>query len=263
MVAPHDARRVNLDADASLAGRVSRPVCHPGRDDGKGVARSMGKTSCNPTLASALAGADSWSGRLCQSRAPIRRRIGPQGTMVLALVLLACLTHAAKAQSPPSVVVNREYTIKAAFLYHFLTYTEWPDSRAGVEAPLIIAVYGPDPFGAVLDKIAATKTVGNRPIEVRRIVDPADAKPCHLLFVPGTVAHEELGAVFAAVRGLPVLLVGEADGFVDRGGAAEFYVEGNRVRFAFNTDVVDERELKVSSKLLSLAKIVTSKQASK
>ncbi|TWT73517.1 hypothetical protein Pla123a_38530 [Posidoniimonas polymericola] len=184
------------------------------------------------------------------------------GSVLVAAVVLGGAERATAQATAPAVVINREYTIKAAFLYHFLTYTEWPSS-ADANGPLVVGVYKSDPFGEVLDKIAATKKVNNRSIEVRRISDPAESLHCHLLFVPDTVTADGLAPLFAAVSEQPVMLVGETEGFVDRGGAAEFYLEGNRVRFAFNMDVVDEKNLKVSSKLLSLAKIVTAGQASK
>lgn len=183
---------------------------------------------------------------------------------MLAVAVMAAAPRPAPAQSGASaVVINREYTIKAAFLYHFLTYTEWPESAAASGGPLVIGVYQSDPFGEVLDKIAATKKVANRPIEVRRIAAPEESRACHLLFVPSVAAEGTLATLLDAVADQPVMLVGETAGFADQGGAAEFYLEGNRVRFAINTDVVEEWQLKVSSKLLSLAKIVTASPTSK
>ena len=197
----------------------------------------------------------------CQAHAASRpplRHVGPM-RLVVALLLGVWLVSAcprsvcAQVESP-----NREYTIKAAFLYHFLSYVEWPaDSSVDQSQPFVIAVYQDDPFGAVLDKLASTKNVGGRSIVIKRVASLDEANKCHILFVPRTVSEKDQKKLLDTIAGTHVLCVGESDGFVNQGGAAEFYVEGNNVRFAFNTDVVAEKQLKVSSKLLALAKIVT------
>jgi hypothetical protein len=156
--------------------------------------------------------------------------------------------------------IDREYTIKAAFLYHFLTYIDWPDGTfTSSEQPFVIAVFERDPFGAVLDKIAATKNVAGRPIEIRRLHSTDNLLDCHIVFIAGEVDPASQRRVLSILANSQVLAVGETEDFVQQGGAAQFFVEGNKVRFAFNTDVVDRNNLKVSSKLLSLAKIVTTR----
>jgi hypothetical protein len=163
-------------------------------------------------------------------------------------------------QGQQATSVDREYTIKAAFLYHFLTYIDWPAGTfTGETQPFVIGVFETDPFGAVLDKIAATKDVGGRPIEIRRLASPEKLVECHIIFIPGSVDPAVQKNVLSLLANSHVLAVGEADDFVELGGAAQFFVEGNKVRFAFNTDVVNRNNLKVSSKLLSLAKIVTTR----
>ena len=157
-------------------------------------------------------------------------------------------------------VINREYSIKAAFLYHFSTYIQWPDEALPTEPhPFVIGVYRDNPFGGALEKIAEAKTVNGRPIAVQRITTPNEAQHCEILFVPGSVSEEQQNALLRALQGLPVLVVGESNGFVTRGGDVQFYLQGNKVRFAFNADLAKQGDLKVSSKLLSLAEIVPSK----
>jgi hypothetical protein len=181
------------------------------------------------------------------------------GVLATTLMLtggLGCLIVAAQTVDE-TAVINREYTIKAAFLYHFLTYVEWPPQAFDdPKQPFVIGVFKTDPFGDVLDKIARTKTAAGRPIEVRRLNTMDDLTRCHILFVPRSVPAATQDALLAAIRGSHVLSVGESDDFVDRGGAAQFFLEGNKVRFAFNTDVVEDTNLKISSKLLSLAKAI-------
>lgn len=176
--------------------------------------------------------------------------------MLATLVLVGLV--ASRCTFAQAQQIDREYTIKAAFLYHFLTYIDWPTGTfADPQQPFVIGVFQTDPFGAVLDKIAATKNVGGRRIEIRRLDTTDRLLDCHIVFVPGSVPMQTQETVLRLLTASHVLAVGETDEFVKAGGAAQFFVEGNKVRFAFNTDVVDRSNLKVSSKLLSLAKIVT------
>jgi len=157
-------------------------------------------------------------------------------------------------------VINREYAIKATFLYHFSTYIQWPDEMLPAKSdPFVIGVYRDNPFGSALEKIAETKTVDGRPIVIRRAATPDEAKLCEIMFVPDSVSLEQQNAVIRALQSLPVLVVGESDGFVARGGDVQFFLQGNKVRFAFNADLAKQENLKVSSKLLSLAEIIPSR----
>jgi hypothetical protein len=179
---------------------------------------------------------------------------------ILAVVVLGLSFFTATVQAQQVTTIDREYTIKAAFLYHFLTYIDWPEGTfVDSKQPFVIGVYQTDPFGAVLDKIAATKNVEGRPIEIRRLQSTDKLLECHIVFMAGTVEAAVQQNVLGLLANSHVLCVGETEDFVELGGAAQFFVEGNKVRFAFNTDVVDRSNLKVSSKLLSLAKIVSTR----
>jgi hypothetical protein len=184
---------------------------------------------------------------------------GRQLCRTLALCAVVALTTAPlAAQAPTGAVINREYAIKAAFLYQFLNYVEWPDETfADKTSPFVIGVVGTNPFGNVLNQVAKDKKVGGRPIQIRNLSSANDVAQCHILFVPKSVPKPMQDAVHQAARGSHVLTVGESDDFIDRGGTAQFYLEGNKVRFAFNTGVIAENKLEVSSKLLALAKIVS------
>jgi hypothetical protein len=174
------------------------------------------------------------------------------------ILAACCLTPLSESSAQQVTTIDREYTIKAAFLYHFLTYIDWPEGTfSDAKQPFVIGVFETDPFGAVLDKIAATKNVEGRSIEIRRLTSTDKLLECHIVFMAGTVAEASQKNVLSMLANSHVLCVGETETFVQQGGAAQFFVEGNKVRFAFNTDVVDRSNLKVSSKLLSLAKIVS------
>jgi len=114
----------------------------------------------------------------------------------------------------------------------------------------------PDPFGGALDKIASTKTVGNKKIAVRRFESPGDCAPCHVLFVSSSEA-ERLDGVIAKTKGAHTLVVGDTEGFARRGVAINFFIERNKVRFEINPAAARRAGLKISSKLLRLARIVT------
>jgi hypothetical protein len=179
---------------------------------------------------------------------------------ILSAAALAITLLSTPIRAQQVITIDREYTIKAAFLYHFLTYIDWPEGTfSDLKQPFVIGVYQTDPFGAVLDKIAATKNVDGRPIEIRRLNSSDKLLECHIVFLAGAVDTPVQQSVLKLLANSHVLCVGETEDFVEHGGAAQFFVEGNKVRFAFNTDVVDRSNLKVSSKLLSLAKIVSTR----
>jgi len=154
-------------------------------------------------------------------------------------------------------VINREYAIKAGFLYQFSKYVTWPpDVFPAAGKPFVIGVYGTDPFGDVLTKIASRKKVDGQAIEIRRVASVREALACQILFIPKSVSLREQTAVLKASIDLPVLVVGETDDFVARGGNVQFFIEGNRVRFAFGEKAHTRDGLKVSSKLLTMAKMI-------
>jgi hypothetical protein len=169
-----------------------------------------------------------------------------------------CLTALLSTLAAGQVaVINREYAIKAGFLFQFSRYVTWPRQvfpAAG--KPFVIGIYGADPFGDVLTKIALRKKVDGQPIEIRHVTSVHEVLACQILFIPKTVPLREQTAVLRASTDLPVLVVGETDDFVERGGNIQFFVEDNRVRFAIGEKSHLRDDLKVSSKLLTLARMI-------
>lgn len=161
----------------------------------------------------------------------------------------------AEAQSDQGTELSREYAIKAAYLYHFGRYVQWPaHSFAHDRSPLVIGVLGTDPFGGILEEIARTKQIEGRPIVVRRFASMVEYTVCHILFVVSSVGPEQKTAAIQQARRDVVLLVGEEPRFAEQGGTINFFLEENRIRFEINTEVAKQNQLKISSKLLSLAK---------
>jgi len=162
-------------------------------------------------------------------------------------------------QSPEEGNDQQEYNVKLAYVCSFARYITWPaevvDREKGDE--WIIGVLGEDPFRGALDRIAASgRKVQGRKIVARHFASLDDYRRCHVLFIPKTVPRKQQEAAIRALRGKPVLVVGEIDGFAAIGGCVNFYREEDNVRFEINLDALRDHHIKASSKLLALAKIV-------
>jgi len=164
--------------------------------------------------------------------------------------------RAANASGVPHTAAEvLEYNLKAAFLFNFTKFVDWPaDAFPDEKSPFQLCVLGEDPFGGSLDSVVANESVNGRPIAVRRLARGADPKACQILFL-GRMESDRQPEVLAGLRGSPVLTVGEADRFLAEGGLVSFFLEANRVRFEINLQNVDPSRLKISSKLLRLAKV--------
>lgn len=147
-----------------------------------------------------------------------------------------------------------EHELKAAFLYNFAKFVEWPaDAAETAGLPLVLGIFDPSPFGPVLATIGG-KTAQGRGIVVKACSKPADATACHIVFL--NVSDEaQIRETLALVRETSVLTVGEADQFTVWGGIVRFYAVGKRLRFEINVAAAELAGLRISSKLLKLAKI--------
>jgi hypothetical protein len=146
-----------------------------------------------------------------------------------------------------------EYKVKAAFLFNFTKFVEWPpESFARPDAPLVIGVFGENPFGADLEAMIHNKTVNNRSLETRQFRSPAECTNCHVLFV-GAAEKGRLKEILEKLRNSSVLTVSETDGFTEAGGMINFVRDGTKFRFQINNDAAKKANLKISSKMLGLA----------
>ena len=165
-------------------------------------------------------------------------------------LLLAAL--AARAQPPPST----EYEVKAAFLYNFAKFVEWPaDAFADSRSHFVIGIVGSDPFGPGIDRALSNKVVHGRDLDVRRFPDAPPASGCHLLFF-SQADSTTLRRNLQSVAGSTVLTVGEASTFLDLGGTIRFVLESNKVRFDIDVASAEAARLRISSKLLRLARVL-------
>jgi hypothetical protein len=164
--------------------------------------------------------------------------------MAAALLLSA---SAARAQTQPS-----EYQIKAAFIFNFAKFVEWPtNALPEASSPIVIGVLGENPFGDNLEKTMRNKTVEDHPLLIKHFQSASDASKCHVLFISDS-EKEKLPGILKALDGSSVLTVGEMDGFSEKGGMIGFVIEGTKIRFRINNDTATKAGLKISSKLLSL-----------
>ena len=183
-------------------------------------------------------------------------RIFPRGLGAWATVLAAVwLGFAGPAGALGQVRTVEEYQLKAAFLYNFAKFVEWPAPAGGSQGPLVIVVFGPDPFGPALENMLWGKTINNRPLKVRRTSRLEEVLPCHLLFVS---ARERRRApeVLKLAEEAGVLTVSEMEDFLELGGTVKFVAESSKVRFEVNLEAARRSGLRISSRLLSLARVV-------
>jgi hypothetical protein len=169
------------------------------------------------------------------------------GLLACAATMLAPSPLGAQSKAP-----SEEYRLKAAFVYRFPQFVEWPGPLLdGVES-LTICVLRPNPFGTLLRELIAGETVNGRPLAIRDIGRPSAVTGCHVVFVPGT-NNADGKAVLEAVGHHPILTVGESSRFLDQGGIISLQVIDRRVRFEISPTAAERNGLRLSSQLLRLA----------
>lgn len=185
---------------------------------------------------------------------PPGRRVRTRGLalgLVLALASLPCAVSASEA------VVAQEYQIKAAFLFSFTKFVEWPAARfAGTESPIVIGLVGRDPFGPELALAVRDRRVNGRPVTVVVVETPAEAAAVHVLFVSDG-AEKRLASLGKRLPG--VLTVGESEQFTRAEGIITFTIVDNKVRFEINVAAADRAHLRISAQLQKLAVAVRRK----
>jgi len=175
---------------------------------------------------------------------------------LVASVLFATPFDEAPAQGSGAATSYTEYQVKAAFLYNFARFVDWPaDAFRESESPFRIGIFGENSFGTTLEQLVAGKNVKGRPLTVVRFERVQDIEDCQILFV-GAGQVGRISQVLAKVGTSAILTVGEVDGLARRGGIINFVLRENRVRFQVNVDAAERAHLRISSKLLKLAEIV-------
>lgn len=172
--------------------------------------------------------------------------------LIVAMFLVGFTMKPARADDAQSL----EYPVKAAMLFNFTQFVEWPkEAFTAADAPLVIGVAGDaNPFGDILDQLVAGKKIAGRSIVVKYKITAETASACHMLFVPLS-ADGSSTAILSHLSKKPVLTVGETEAFMKANGMARFFTENNKVHFEMNPDLADGAGVKISSKLLKLARI--------
>jgi len=169
----------------------------------------------------------------------------------LAVVALASAAVHANAQES----VTDEYQVKAAFLYNFAKFVEWPSGTPARSSSIAICVLGQNPFGRVLEDTVSGKTVDGKMFVVRRVSDGKSAALCQILFVSSS-ERMRLASMLGDLRAGHVLTVGESDSFIEEGGIVNLKLESGKVQIQININAAEQAGVRISSKLLSLAQII-------
>jgi len=149
-----------------------------------------------------------------------------------------------------------EYQIKALFLFNFAKYVDWPTNVfADNSAPIVIGLVGEDGFGDDITRAVEGKTINNRPVVFKHVASDQEYRTCQILFVSAS-EKDHMPAILEAVKDSAVLTVGETDGFLALQGMINFVKKENKIRLEINLVPAQQANLRLSSKLLSVADVV-------
>ncbi len=178
----------------------------------------------------------------------------PHRLAVVALAALLCGVDVGRVAGQGNT--SSEYQVKAAFLFHFAQFVDWPpEAFKGADSPITYCTVGEDPFQGALDASLNGKKIGERAFRVQHFKQAQEMKECQVLFL-GAAEKKSIAGELAKLKGAPVLTVGESEHFVQEGGMIGFFLEDNKVRFEINLEAAERGRLKISARLLALAKNV-------
>jgi hypothetical protein len=168
-------------------------------------------------------------------------------THITVAVLLLAGTLAS-AQDVP------EPTLKAAFIYNFALFTEWPARASAVTEPLAFCVVGDPAVGDALKQVVKGRLLAGRNIGVLQMASSGSPRGCHVVYLSGVTVAQAMQLV-AGLRDEPVLTMSDLEGFTDQGGMAQCFFEHGHLRFNVRLEPVTRARLQISSRLLALARI--------
>jgi hypothetical protein len=166
------------------------------------------------------------------------------------LIIAASLIPGAPARS----LEGTEYQIKAAMMLNFIQFIDWPDDPDLPNNFLTIGIIGEDDFKDSLDSIEG-RIVNGKQLTLRRFNCIHELNQCQILFVPESESYR-MKEILTFLKGVPVLTIGESDRFTQMGGIIRFYIEENHVRFEINKAAAIYSKLKISAKLMEIARVV-------
>lgn len=153
---------------------------------------------------------------------------------------------------------EQPYHVKLAYLFNFASLVTWPEeSFNGSESPFVICHLGGSQTRALFDAAYADRMVERHPVEVRHPSRAGDVLGCHIIMITANRSEQAAGFI-SAVAGRSILTVGETEGFALSGGMIGFYNDESKLRFEINRGVAESAKLRISSRLLQLARLVSS-----
>jgi hypothetical protein len=184
------------------------------------------------------------AGRFCLTKRHLRTMT------VFVLLPLAIMTLGTQAQAQAA----NEYQVKAAFIFNFAKFIDWPaDAFSDGGAPLYLCIVGNDPFGSSIDRLINGNSVDGHRMITKRFKAGDDLRGCHILFISSS-EQKRAGQIMQSVRGVSVLTIGDTSQFTQQGGVINFVIQENKVRFEINAGAAGQARLKISSKLMALAR---------
>lgn len=154
--------------------------------------------------------------------------------------------------APAQVHEASEYEVKAAFIYNFANFVEWPEGA--LDGTLNICLLGDDPFEKLFDSITG-QVMGKRKVVIKRAVSLKDIIPCRVLFIASS-EKARLKEITGLARANNILTIGDTEGFAKKGLTINLFMDKGKVRFEINQEAAKQAGLRVSPRLLDLARLV-------
>jgi hypothetical protein len=171
----------------------------------------------------------------------------------LVLLLVCC---ALPCQGAGSDTTSRENPIKAAFLFNFARFIDWPQHAFSASENLVIAVAGSPAMLSILTDIAKEERVSDRKVSVMTVQSMATPPKCHILYVSASLDGASATTLLSRVRQPGVLTVGDSANFISTGGIIRFYLVDRKIHFEIGVDRAARAGLRIGSQLLRLGRII-------
>ena len=182
-----------------------------------------------------------------------------RGILSACLTVTSCLVWGVMGEVHAGTQAAGEYQVKAVFVQNFARFVDWPTGTfTDARNPFAICVLGRDPFNGELELAIKGRTVNSRPFVVKRPARIQDARSCQIVFVSAS-ERKHFDAILGGLNFAGVLTVGDTDGFIQSGGIINFVLEDGRVRCEVSAEAAARANLKISSKLLGVSRIVSAR----
>ena len=165
--------------------------------------------------------------------------------MIAAILVMHVLAASAQDVTEPS--------LKAAFIYNFAKFTEWPADAVPAAGPFVMCVVGDAGVSEALERAVKTRLLSGRSMDVSRLAPAGPQHVCHILYLSG-IPSDQAARLVAGLRDVPVLTISDIQGFTDLGGIAQFFFEHGQLRFSVRIESARRARIQISAKLLQLAK---------